>query len=719
MSLDPNIKINNLVTFNVEINEEDKNKKKQDVSSGAIKQGTSIKLGQIDKDIAVKSVKKNKIANYKLEPETKEMLMGNHLTITSAIFKALLPKGFLDVIQQGKSGNPELWGKDQDFDSKVIDRVILAFNEKRIASIVSVNGNEFKRIEYMSELEEILHKKSLDITKSEIICLAFQNNCSELDEEDQKNLEKLIIKYIDFIGVGQRNFLKILRKSSKTMSLLKPESSECKIIKNFLNEITEQMRLVIDDCIKEGEAKRIAHHENPIEENTIVITTTSSGGAHRSIANVIDQSLTSRQIPHVVLNESNLVQEDNLKKFVGISRNDVFNKISQQCSQMDYGKKLKQLDDYLNQFDPDNYMEELRKSVGNSRFIVSTSHHPENVRLVAEKSKRVCFQVCDFGELPDKLERLARTTSRFNLKGITFFTPSKHSKLDISSSKRKKLNPNEALPLAVPGKGQKDRNESPIEIKTSTTTNEKYEKSFTNYKKFTQIQRYPVHSAFLKEDENFIIQTKELLGIRQDAKLWILTMGSQGVGGVLKNYITAIIEGKLLDIKQQGNDEKLDVAVLCGTNESLVSELSVYCNQKIEELCKSEEDLSSVKKLKESLVFIPVKKLELPQVAALSKSCSAFLSKPGGGTTAEALMGGLPMLIHREKKHTWEFGNIATLIEHGATEVTSVENFYQLAKNVTPVTTPDLLGDEDAVDYAIHALWQLEMERPKKELKKS
>ncbi len=196
-------------------------------------------------------------------------------------------------------------------------------------------------------------------------------------------------------------------------------------------------------------------------------------------------------------------------------------------------------------------------------------------------------------------------------------------------------------------------------------------------------------------------------------------MGSQGVGGVLKNYITAIIEGKLLDIKQQGNDEKLDVAVLCGTNESLVSELSVYCNQKIEELCKSEEDLSSVKKLKESLVFIPVKKLELPQVAALSKSCSAFLSKPGGGTTAEALMGGLPMLIHREKKHTWEFGNIATLIEHGATEVTSVENFYQLAKNVTPVTTPDLLGDEDAVDYAIHALWQLEMERPKKELKKS
>ncbi|MBA3602517.1 MAG: hypothetical protein H0W50_02510 [Parachlamydiaceae bacterium] len=694
---------------NIVVNKEDK---KSEVSSGVIKQGITLELCPIDKDIAIKSVK-TQIAIHKVKTDTNNKLAGIHIVVYSEIFKSLLPKGFLDVIKQGKSGTPELWSKDQDFDSKIIDNLILAFKEKRIISIVSAEGAEFKRIQYKSELGEILHKKTLDITKSEIIDLAFQHNCSELDEKDQNNLEKLIIKYVDFIGVSQRNFLKILKKSSKTTNL-SDNSPESRMIKNFLNEITEQMRINIEDCIAEGESKRIAHHEDPIGENTIVITTTSSGGAHRSIANVIDQSLTDREIPHVVLNESNLVEEDNLKKFVGISRNDVFNKISQQCSQMDYGKKLKQLDDYLNQYDPDNYMDELRKSVGNSKFIVSTSHHPENVRLVAEKSKRICFQVCDFGELPDKLESLARTISKFNLKGITFFTPSKHSKLNVTPSKYRKSNINEGLlPLAAPGKGQKDRKESSVEIKTNSTINDKYEKRLANYQKFTQIQRYPVHSAFLKEDEEFIIETKAQLGIRQDAKLWILTMGSQGVGGVLKNYITAIIEGKLLDIKQEGNNEKLDVAVLCGTNESLVSQLQVYCNQKIDEVCKGEEDLSSAIKLQELLVFTPLKKLELPQVAALGKSCSAFLSKPGGGTTAEALMGGLPMLIHREKKHHWEFGNIKTLIENGATEVTSVENFYQLAKNVTPVITPDLLGEEDAVDYAIHALWQLEMERPK------
>lgn len=486
-----------------------------------------------------------------------------------------------------------------------------------------------------------------------------------------------------------------MQSSNGTSRLFKsPEAVDS--LTRFLDEVALEMRDMINLRIQVGDEDRMRLRANPITEETIVVTTTSSGGAHRSIAAVIDDSLNRRKIPHVIVNESELVEEDNLKLFTGIHRNEVFNKVSQQSQQMLYGKQLKKLDDYLCAFIPDQRMDAFRRAIGSSTFLVSTSHHPENVRAVAENGKRVCFQICDFGKIPDKLESIARATAKYKLSGITFFAPSERSTLQFTKKPS-------AIPPASPRPTTKQKVNMP-------QIPERYKERYDNYEEFVRVHRYPVHAAFMKQlDTGDLLKIRQKFEIRPEARLWVLTMGSQGVGNALEHYLNQIIEGVLKDI-QHGKMTDLDVVILCGTNERLKKRLEEAFQLTLEKYCKGDAEL--FKKVAQYLHIKPLSKISLEEVATLGKASQAFLGKPGGGTAAEALLGEFPMIIHRDDKHKWEFGNIEELVESGVTEIKPNENFYEKAKNAARARAPNPYSTpEDCVDYAIEVLWKLEQQR--------
>jgi len=180
-----------------------------------------------------------------------------------------------------------------------------------------------------------------------------------------------------------------------------------------------------------------------------------------------------------------------------------------------------------------------------------------------------------------------------------------------------------------------------------------------------------------------------------------MTMGSQGVGGILFKYIDQIVAGAVQDIRAGRPLKDLDVIILCGANQGLQQDLNVYYDQAMIEGCKGDPQLFV--QLKEHLHFASLPKLKLEEMAVIGKASDAFLSKPGGGTTAEVLSGEFPMLIHREQKHFWEFGNIEELLAAGAEEVNS--DFYEKAKKANRVKVLSPIKKGTVYDF-IANLWK-------------
>jgi UDP-N-acetylglucosamine:LPS N-acetylglucosamine transferase len=165
-------------------------------------------------------------------------------------------------------------------------------------------------------------------------------------------------------------------------------------------------------------------------------------------------------------------------------------------------------------------------------------------------------------------------------------------------------------------------------------------------------------------------------------------------------------------LTKKGTMENLDVAILCGSNPLLKRDLEDYSIQSMRAAC--DEDPKLLSQLKEFLHFVPKQRISLEEMALMGKASNAFLSKPGGGTTAEALAGGFPMLVHREEQHSWELGNIEELLLSGATEVGKEDNFYEKAKKAVHIKAPDpdlSIYPQESIDYTLEVLWKLEQLR--------
>lgn len=622
--------------------------------------------------------------------ELKEYLSQSHgIFVTKEIFSRLFPKNFIEAAAgPGKMGQPELWD-DSHFDKEILDKLLTALEEGRVQSIESDEG-VFTKLSYDSNFHAELHKKSLDYDKSTIIAKSFKNHLNHLPKKDKIKLKKTLAKYIDYVGVDQSNIKKILKKSESTSSIfISEEGKEC--LNKFLDEITTGIRQIVSQRVQMGEQERLAEGAPLIGEDTVAITTTSSGGAHLSIASVLQTNLAKRNIPHAIINESHLVKKDNLQRFTKLHRNEVFNKVSQQSQQMTYGKKLKKLDDYLNQFYPDESSDVFRGAVGNATYVLSTSHHPDNVRVVAEHGKTIYFQVCDFGHLSEKLHEVARVVAKYSLSNIFFFTPSERSTLQLTEKAP------QGLPPAAP-----NTNASALALPPEL---EKYKERYENYQRVSLLTQYPIHEAFTREiSKAEIEQFKEKYQLRQEAKLWAMTMGSQGVGGILFKYIDQVIRGAIKEIqtgKSVELEKGLDVIILCGANQALHKELNEYYDRAMVENCQGDAQL--LVQLREYVHFTSMPKLKLEEMAIVGKASDAFLSKPGGGTTAEVLLGEFPMLIHREEKHFWEFGNIEELLAAGAEEIH--HDFYEKAKKANRVKVHSSRARETPYNF-IASLWK-------------
>ena len=620
--------------------------------------------------------------------------------VSQAVFERIVPQKILAAINTFKDwrGSSDYF---HDFDLSLIDDLIAAFERGEVNSIVGRDGVIYPKIAFSSIFEEHLTKHCEDLEKAQIIASAFDKHFAgaNLSSHDKKTFQDKLVKYVDFIGFNQINIQKILKKSPAIQHIVERHPHIWKkSIGPFLAQSSAEMGKLA------AEAASGVPEKDRVQALQPVITTTSSGGAHISISNVIKSSLEARGITPVVVNKSDLEAVDKLSRCIGIPRKDLFNKISQQSGQMEYGKKLKILDDHLGRFIPDRKMHNFRQKVGDSKLIVSTSHHPEDVRLVAEKDARICFQICDYGYLPDKFWKISRTISRYDLSGIVLHVPSEKSTLRVKKGH-----------LASPKSAHLGRAPSPKTVRPESpesTTSPDAESWKSTYTHFVRTFRYPVHAAFSHEiEDSGLPKIKADFGFRSSAKLWVMTMGSQGVGGILEKYIDQIIDGVKKDIVHS-TATPLDIAILCGANEQMRKDLREYFETKLSEAAHGDPKLLA--DLRGCLNFHPLAKLPLEKVAQLGKISDAFLSKPGGGTAAEALIGEFPMVIHREERHPWEFGNIDELSEAGAQEIRPGESFYEKAKKAQKIRSPNPLTNPEAcVDYALEALWRLEQARGK------
>lgn len=575
-------------------------------------------------------------------------------SLSQRVLERLLPRDFKQACDENKPGNSSQW---KEFDKSLLEGVLDALKHGRIETVESKKGEKWSKIQYNNPFEAILHERSKNIEKSKIIYEAFANHFSnpDLNSEETEVLHKKIFKYVDYIGKNNKNIKKILLNSNKTKKIFGDTSLENtkknKILDDFLYEISEKM----------GKAEVKGTGINNSEKKVIAITTSTSGGAHQSIAAAVESGLDQNGVSHKLIKTNELVQDDNLQYFIGMPRKDAFNKVSQQSSEMTYGKQLKLLDGYLNQFRTDMRVVNLVKAVGESSFVYSTSHHAEDVVTVAENNAKICFQVCDYGQIPDKLENIAKTVAKYKLSGIKFFVPSENSTLRLSSKSD------------LIGRPSYDKNQDVLSQVSGYNTN--LQSRYRNYSKAIIIHQYPIKKDFVEElTEDKRIVFKEKYGLRKDADLWVLTMGSQGMSEVLKGYLEHAIDGFVQDVKRnEGFD--LDIVVLCGRNEAMRKELADFCDEKISRLDPTAKIVHSRLKFN-FLGFVPNE-----DVALFGKASKAFLSKPGGGTAAEALTGGFPMVIHKQAKAPWEDGNITELEKSNAQLLKDQNEFYQAAKS--------------------------------------
>lgn len=521
---------------------------------------------------------------------------------------------------------------------------------------IFIKGKEHKK---MIGKHLDFYKKCNDLEKSKAIESAFKetrNTHQFISDEIIPKIRSKITKYSNYIGKNEKFLKEIFLNEKFTNSIIGND------IRN--DELKQKVKSFLETFLSnfQREYQPVSSEQN----FPLIIGTSSSGGAHRSIANAIlarlakyydgvqisekDKSFSfkGKEICKI-LNETELsdYNGDPLKKCTGIAYSRCYSEVEQKRNNASYSKKLRELSQKLALFIEYPHTTNIKENVGKTKYFVSTSHHDYNVRLLAEGVKELNFQICDFGAIyhKHKLNKVTKITYKYSLQEyIKFFAPSNNTYLIKKQSQIEFKNLEEKGMIAATGYPVREE--------------------FTDDKFKTKVQ-----------EKN---QDKWFNPKREDTKKIFMVMGAEGVGGILNEYIQCIIKNN--------KDTPMSILVGCGNNDALKERIkAIECSNPYVDI--------------QPIGFTN----DIPFIGSL---CDAYVTKPGGATVAEGLYAGFPMLLHKNINSKWEFGNIDEAKRVGGAIEIEPEKFYDNLK--TRITTDRRPGvpypKNDPVSYIYHKL---------------
>lgn len=584
-----------------------------------------------------------------------------------SVSKESLASIFPEDLVSGKNLTPEVW---KGFDQNRIINLVDSLKEERIVSVETQDGQKYNKIAFSSKFEETLYlgqstqkrkyEGTQELEKARILANAFDETLGKIltNENDKQRIMRKILSNHGLVNRCNSNFMLTFKNSSAISSIISnnPEIWENGFIP-FFELVTKNMNSYLDSL-------------NIENNNGITVYYSEAGGAHLSIAKNLESDISkmlSHKPLHLVNETKVLTEDDVLRKATGFPKTQVYNVILQKTRNKEFGNYTRPLFEMLSLYIPSKKISILRKESQRADLIVNVDHHENSYWLVEDETKqKLIYQICDYGVIPDKIENIAKKVIRYNLQNIYFHLPSENSYLKLH-----------------PGKF----NEKLFNFELRDPQFDKYFKAGT----------YPVSPAFHQPASEMEKQKlREEFALNPEHDLVILTMGSQGVGGILETYIDQLIEGVLND----PNPKPIEAMVLCGRNDSLITQLNKHIESNLYKLTNSE-----IEKIKSNLNFKMCGFIPNEKVAILGQMCSMYLTKPGGGTAGENITAKIPTAIHKDKEHPWEFGNVDEMLKHGNL-IANDKHLYMIMKELPKTHKPINLNGNmgNLVDFVNKAI---------------
>jgi hypothetical protein len=476
-----------------------------------------------------------------------------------------------------------------------------ALNDERNTTIVDLEGHTHTRASYTTRLERDLRRSWVDPAKAAVVAKAASEHFAELGPERAAAIEALVTRYIHFIGIRTDNAQRIFAGQE----LVQSDPAAAQRVDAFLRDVSERMTEV-----------RGASDGGGASRDTIAIITQAGGGAHTAIAATIEAALRGKA-PTRQINLSATGTRDGLERTLGFSYATAYNRFFQQAGR----PKALELADEVNQllfdFLPGEHYEYLRRQAGDARVVVSTTHWPDDVALVAEQDKRILIQVADYGEIHESLRDLAHTVAKYDLDGIEFLLPA-----------------DESLPAVAAGK-----------------------RPFV-------VRDYPVEPEWsARADLVGYGELRARYDLAPDAAVVTVLAGAQGASQAVLHNVEEIVDAYARDLGAGRKVPPLDVLVVAGHNEALRGALTRAVHLAQERAVEAHAlGPAGARQLRADLRVRSAGFVPNADLARLVQLSAAVLSKPGGRTTAELLASGTPSpLVVTVEGHTWEANNVREL----------------------------------------------------------
>lgn len=507
------------------------------------------------------------------------------------------------------------WSRYEDALNALAD----ALRDESITRIVDRDGVTHARNAGMSTMERDLRRAWVDPTKAHVIADAAAVCFSDLDATTAATLGAALKRYIHFIGPNTENARRILT----AQPVVANDARTAAAVERFLAQISARLREVRSSV-------------SNVSEDTVAILTRNGGGAHTSIAATLDSALSAS----VPIKQVNLSQgyRDPLQQTLGYSYADAYNVLFQQHGHKRCADLAQDVNALVLEFVSSQHFEYLLEQTGNACVIVSTTHWREDLALVAERDRRVLLQICDYGELNDKLREAAQAVVQYDLQGIEFLLPSAEAVHALADG-------TERIPASL------------------------------------TLLDYPVDEAWTVAPSNTKrAEVRDAYGIRQSSHLATVMAGLQGVGPVLADTLTSIVRELAKRIANGAAPADTDVLLVCGKNkgmrEAVPSLVAASVAVAAAELGLVADD---VRRLERTLTIVTTGFVPNADLAVLVQDSGAVVTKPGGRTTAELMAAGVaaPILAY-DGTHPWEQPNLEHAQQRlGATVVNDMRSIGQ------------------------------------------
>lgn len=174
--------------------------------------------------------------------------------------------------------------------------------------------------------------------------------------------------------------------------------------------------------------------------------------------------------------------------------------------------------------------------------------------------------------------------------------------------------------------------------------------------RFAALKQMPAEILRLKASIGSYLGSRLSLEAHEDAIT--LMMGSLGCGDVIEKYAQQLLKMRF--------ERPLHLFLCCGSNEGLYTTLQSYTNSA-------------------DVILHPLPRINPEAVAALYTISKSLITKPGGGTLAEAIVMRIPMLLDNTSGHldavVWERGNMRFAVDKGiGVEVTTLADVEGLLR---------------------------------------